>query len=398
MAEKNTGQAVLDKLADIEKGLEQLHKPNYRAGATPGKVFATAKGEDGDPKGGFKNFSHFLHDVRRAETSKEFTPSMKAWNEHVKAALGMNETAGSEGGFLVPPEFSMELLKRTYDNDLLSRTRAYTAAGNSLSLPAIDETSRADGSRFGGVRAYWESEAASFTATKPAYNRVELRLKKLIALCYATDELLEDSGIALQQHLFDLFAQEIAFKVGDAIVNGTGAGMPQGVLNAPALVSVSKETGQAAATIVFENITKMWQRMYAPSRANAVWLIHQDTENQLMSLSLGIGTAGMPAYLPPGGLSDKPYGTIMGRPVMPVEFCQTLGTVGDIILADLSQYVTLRKGETQQETSIHVAFTTAEQAFRVIFRVDGQVWWTSSLQPKNGSNTLSPFVALATRA
>jgi HK97 family phage major capsid protein len=399
MAEKNTGQALLEKLDSLEKGIEHLTKANYRDGATPGKVFAQAKADGrGDPRGGFKSFSHFCHDVRQAGVSKEYSSALKSWGDHVKAASGMNETVGSEGGFLVPPDFANELMKRTYDNPLLKMTTQRTCTGNSLTIPAIDETSRADGSRFGGVRCYWESEAAQFTATKPAYNLVELKLKKLIGLCHATDELLNDSGLAVEQHLFDVFGSEMGFKVGDALVNGTGAGQPVGVLNTPALVSVSKETGQGAATILFENINKMWSRCYAPSREKAVWLINQDVEPQLDGLAINVGTGGSPVYLPPGGLSETPYARLKGRPVIPVEFCATLGTVGDVLLVDLSQVLTLRKGEADQQTSIHFKFDTDETSFRVTFRVDAQPWWTAALTPYRGSATQSPFVALATRA
>ena len=389
--------AIEAKNAELAATVEKAKQPIYPAGVSPAKVFAAAATPADKPTGGgFKSFGHYLHDVRQAAFGQQ-SDVLKAWQTKANAD-GLNETVGSEGGFLVPPEFSNELLRRTYDNDLLSRTKTYTCTGNSLSIPAIDETSRVDGSRFGGVRAYWESEAATKTASQPAYDKVTLTLKKLIGLCYVTDELLDDSGIALEQHLMDLFAQELAFKLGDAIINGTGAGMPQGVLNAPALVSVSKETGQAAATILFENINKMWARMYAPSRKDAVWFINQDVEPQLHGLAVNVGTGGLPAYLPPGGLNDQPYGMLKGRPIVPVEFCQTVGTVGDIIFADLSQYLVLKKGEAQSESSIHFKFDTDQTAFRVVMRADGRVWWTSALVPKNGSNTLSCIVALATRA
>jgi HK97 family phage major capsid protein len=398
---------ILEALAGFRAEVAEVKKmaqtPADGAGADAiNKAYRTpavARDPDEEGRHGFKSLTHFCHDIWAAETgSKEVSPVLKSWNQVVKAASGLNELVGSEGGFLVPPTFSNELLKRTYDNDLLSRTRSSTTTGNDMTWPAIDETSRADGSRFGGVRMYWDAEAAQYTSSKPAYNKIELKLKKLTGLAYVTDEMIQDSGTAMESHLFDLFSQETAFKMGDAIVNGSGAGMPQGILNSGCLVSVSKETGQAAATLLFENINKMWQRMYAPSRMNAVWLINQDIEAALDGLAINVGTGGLPVYLPPGGLSEKPYATLKGRPVMPVEFCATLGTVGDIILVDLSQYLTLRKGEATQATSIHFKFDTGEQAFRITFRADGRMWWTSALTPFKGSNTLSPVVALATRS
>jgi HK97 family phage major capsid protein len=70
------------------------------------------------------------------------------------------------------------------------------------------------------------------------------------------------------------------------------------LLNSGCLVSVGKETGQAAATVVAENVVKMYSRMFAQSRPNAVWLINQNIEPQLFTMSLAVGTGGVPIYMP----------------------------------------------------------------------------------------------------
>jgi HK97 family phage major capsid protein len=142
----------------------------------------------------------------------------------------------------------------------------------------------------------------------------------------------------------------------------------------------------------------MWARLYAKSRPNAVWFINQDVEPQLFSLGIVIGTGGAPAYMPPGGLSTSPYGTLFGRPVVPIEQCQTLGTVGDILLGDFSQYLLIDKGGMESASSIHVRFVYDESVFRFVYRVDGQPTWNNTLTPYKGSNTLSPFVVLQTRS
>jgi HK97 family phage major capsid protein len=119
---------------------------------------------------------------------------------------------------------------------------------------------------------------------------------------------------------------------------------------------------------------------------------------QLYTLTLGIGTAGVTTYMPPGGLSGKPYATLMGRPVIETEFNPTLGTVGDIILCDMKAFLAATRGAVQATNSMHVAFTTDEMAFKYTMRVAGSPWWHTALTPFKGSNTQSPFVTLATRA
>ena len=193
------------------------------------------------------------------------------------------------------------------------------------------------------------------------------------------------------------FAEEFGFKVDDAILNGNGAGQPLGILNSDSLVVVSKESGQTAGTIVVENIVKMWSRCWGRSRQNAAWFINQEIEPQLYTLRLMTGDNGVPVYMPANGLADKPYSTLFGRPVIPLEQCSALGTKGDIILADLSQYLLIDKGGISAASSIHVRFLYDESVFRFIYRVDGQPVWNKPLQPYKGSGTLSPFVALADR-
>jgi len=104
-----------------------------------------------------------------------------------------------------------------------------------------------------------------------------------------------------------------------------------------------------------------------------------------------------PVYIPAGGLSEKPFATLFGRPVMPLEQCSQAGDLGDIILADMSQYLLIDKGGINQASSIHARFIYDEQVFRFIYRVDGQPIWSKPLTPYKGSATVSPFVTLAKR-
>ncbi|NIO06966.1 MAG: phage major capsid protein, partial [Deltaproteobacteria bacterium] len=204
-----------------------------------------------------------------------------------------------------------------------------------LKLNAFNETSRATGSRLGGVQGYWAAEAGEKTASKPDFRQLVLELKKMVGLVYATDELLADAA-ALERVIRQGFADEFGFMLDDAIVNGTGAGRPLGILNSPCLVTVNKETGQAAATIQVENLLKMWARCTNPEKAH--WLVNRDIIPQLYTMGITVGTGGSPIFMPAGGISGQPFNTILGRPVIAIEQAATLGTVGDIILADLSAY------------------------------------------------------------
>lgn len=311
-----------------------------------------------------------------------------------RAASGLNETTPSDGGFLVQQDFVTELLKRTYETGILAskvKKIPISTNANGMKINAIDEDSRANGSRWGGVQTYWEGEADELTASKPKFRQMELSLKKLTGLCYATDELLQDAA-ALEAVIRQAFAEEFGFKIDDAILSGSGEGEPLGILNSGAIVTVAKEASQTD-TIIVENLIKMWNRLWSRSRANAVWYINQELEPYLYTLKIG----DKPVYIPAGGLSEKPYGTLFGRPVVPIEQCSAAGEVGDIILADIGQYLLIDKGGIKSESSIHVRFLYDENVFRFIYRVDGKPIWTKPLTPYKGSATVSPFVTLAKR-
>jgi len=152
-------------------------------------------------------------------------------------------------------------------------------------------------------------------------------------------------------------------------------------------------------TINYENVTKMWSRQFADSWPEAVWFINQDCIPQLQKLAVPVGTGGAPVYVPPGGASASPYSSLFGRPVVPIEQCQTLGTKGDIYLTNFARgYKAIDKGTMKQDLSIHVRFIYDESVFRFVYRVDGQPVLAKAITPYKGSNTLGHFVCLATRS
>jgi HK97 family phage major capsid protein len=230
------------------------------------------------------------------------------------------------------------------------------------------------------------------------FSQKSLRLHKLTALVPISEEALEDAPM-LDSYLRSKAPAKMGAALNTAIVSGTGAGQPLGILNSPSVIEVPAESGQAADTVLYMNIVNMWSRMYAPRRRNAVWLINQDVEPQLLNLAFRESASSpVPAYMPAGGLSSSPFATLMGRPVIPVEACKTLGDSGDIILVDLTQYMVVTKGtDIKTDVSMHLYFDAQAMAYRFIFRVAGQPWWQSAVSPQNGSMTRSWAVTLEDR-
>lgn len=312
---------------------------------------------------------------------------------------GLNESVGADGGFLVQTDFSNELLQHVWDNgEIASRIRTIPIGANSngLTINGVDETSRANGARTGGIQAFWTGEAQLKQPSQPKFRPIKMDLVKLTGLCYATDEVLQDST-ALEAWLRGAFDDEFTFKIEDAIVNGTGAGMPLGFLNSSSVIIVPKEAGQANGSFVQTNLLNMYTRMPTRSRKNAVWLVNGDIEASLMALALSgqFSLPGMTYQMP--GVNGNVFAMLMGRPVIPCEYCAGIGTPGDIIFADLTQYLGIDKGPMQTASSIHVRFIYDETCFRFVYRFNGQPIWNAPVTPYKGSTTVAPFVVLAAR-
>jgi HK97 family phage major capsid protein len=318
----------------------------------------------------------------------------------VRAPTGLGEVDPTGGGFLIQQDFATTIFMIAHDmGEILSRINKIPIGtnANGLKMNGIDETSRATGSRWGGVVSYWPGEANTVTPSAPKFREMSWDLKKLMALWYVTSEQLQDST-SLGTIAAQAFSEEIMFQTEDKIFEGSGSGVPLGIMNSAAKVAVAAEVGQSAATIVSANLEKMWARLWARARRNAVWYINQDCLPQLQQLNQAVGSAGgQLVYMPPGGLSAAPFATLMGRPIIETEYNSALGTEGDIMLADLSQYTLIDKGGINMASSMHVAFLSDQSVFRITYRVDGQPMWHAPLTPFKGSLTKSPFITLANR-
>ncbi len=379
--------------------------------ATPGAVQNRAAPRDGlqnirlstveeRQRWGFQNMGDFCAAVRRAVVNPGAMDQRLIQN----AALSTygSEAAGADGGFAVPPEWRSEIMRMVTGEDaILARTDRQTVSGNTITFP-VDETTAWQST--GGIQTYWDSEAATITQSKPQLTDLTIKLSRLTALVPVTEELLEDAP-AMSGYVTSKAGEKMAFKVNDAIINGTGVGQPLGIMNAPCTVSVAKVTSQTAATFHADNAVAMMARMPAQSFANSVWLINQDVVPQILKLGFAVTTATGTAagagalYLPPNGLANQStYGSLLGRPIIVTEACATLGTVGDVILADLTKYLAVVKGAMKADTSIHLWFDQNVMAFRFVMRMNGQPWLSAPITRKNGSNTLSHFITLATRS
>lgn len=346
-----------------------------------------------DPKKGFKTPREFMMTVMEAGRGKKLDERLNILKQ---AAAGSDEAgtfSDPYGGFLVPEGFSPELLQLTPEGDpMAGRTRQVPMTNPIVKFPArVDKNHSTSVS--GGLRVFRRAEADSSPSSRMELEQVSLEAHNLFGLSYATEEILTDSPISFVAILASGFQDEFNSRIIDERLNGTGVGEYLGVLNSPALITVAKENSQTADTVVYENVIKMRARCWGYS--DAIWLANHDVLPQLMLMNQTIGDGGLPVWQP-SAREDHPD-ILLGRPLFFTEYCQTVGDVGDLVLANFREYLEGTLQPLQSAESMHVRFVNHERAFKFWLRNAGAPWWRSPLTPKNSAATLSPFVTLAER-
>lgn len=365
--------------------------------------------------GGFASFGDYLRTAAICQAGRKglMTPTRseseryEAWssastiyrrweaeNAHpmVKRAIatpdGMFELTDPDGGAVIPPQFIREVWDKARFRDTpMSRARTIVVTSNAGFMPAIAETSRVDGSRWGGLTSYWEGEAQQLQKVFPTLLNEQYRLKKLTALVPASEELFEDAAL-LDGFITETVSKEFMYRTNDVLINGTGSGMPLGVVSGPGTISIAKDTGQATKTISASNISNMWLQLHGPSRANAVWYANEEFDPDGLALPV--------TPLTGWHHMEAPAPTLKGRFCVPLENCQAIGTPGDIILGDWSQYLLLMAG-MRKTISMHFKFDYAEAYFRFIWRCDGQPLWMAPLTSVHGTLLKAPFITIQQR-
>ena len=334
--------------------------------------------------GGFANLGAFARAVQHDAMTR-------GADRHPRLVAVAQESVGADGGFLVPTDFSDMIIDVMYGDSwgsLAARCFQLPLESNNITIP-LDMTTPAAG----GVRAYWEGERNKHTESDLDVEQITLRAHKLTAMVTATEELLEDAG-ATGALIARAAAETLNWEVANAIVNGSGSQQPRGILNSTAVIQVAADSGQSADTISTTNIANMWAALPPECKMRAVWLIAPSAVPQLENMSI----ADQPVFMPMGGKSEMPYSTLYGRPIVEHVACRAVGDRGDIILADMSQYIwASKRSGIRSATSMHLHFDTDLMAFKFQIRADGLVSWSKAITVPYGSHQLAPFAVLANR-
>jgi HK97 family phage major capsid protein/HK97 family phage prohead protease len=325
------------------------------------------------------------------ETSREFMEVISSGRYDPRLRT-MTEGTASAGGFAVPEEYSSKWLDDSLPAEVVRpRATVWPMKSDTLKVPGWDSHDRSS-SLYGGLGMVFLSETGESTPQSGLLRQIALSTKKA-AIYVDISQELHDDGVGFDAQLQAAMKKSVGYGLDDAFINGTGAGMPLGVLNSDSIIEVAAESEQTDETIVYENLTKMFSRMYPAGRQRAVWLANSSTIPQLMQTTITVGTGGSVVEI---FKESSGSFSIFGRPVVFTEHLPALGNAADIAFVDLSQYVIGMRKDVSLDKSNIPGWYQDLQSYRVILRFDGMPSWHEAITPAAGS-TLSWCVTLAAR-
>ena len=307
----------------------------------------------------------------------------------------MNEAAPSEGGFLVDTPHAASIWEKANSvGQILSRCtkQPVTTKSNKLQIPAVSETSRANGSRYGGLALAYLDEAGQFPTSNIKFQMLGFHTKLLGGAVVITNEAFSDAA-GFEAWFNRMAGTEIAFVLEDMAINGSGSGRPLGILAADCTITCTPDSGQSAATLRATNCSQLASRLWSGSYSSpgTCWLTNTDGFRQLVDQTQANG-----APLVDFDADGPVRHSIFGWPLLTTEYTAELGQRGDLILGDFNQYLVSER-ESGVIGSVHLRWLSDENTLLIKSRADAMPSFSSPITPKSGSATQSPFVTLGAR-
>ncbi len=292
---------------------------------------------------------------------------------------------GPSGGFMVPKQFRGELLSVDQAAAAVRPRARVIPAGTppdaEISMPALDQSSAQN--MYGGVEVAWIAEGGTKPPTDAKLREVRLAPKEVAATVVLTDKLLRNWQAA-GAILSELLRKAMGAAEDAGFINGSGVGRPLGFLGSGALITVNRA---GANTIAYEDVVAMEASLLAG--AQPVWLTTRRAVGELRMME---DTEGHLIWTSGNAVEGRPP-TLLGYPVLVVPRMPALGTLGDLVLVDLSYYLIKDGSGPFIASSEHVHFATNKTVIKAFWNVDGAPWLNTPIVQENG-DTQSPFVAL----
>ncbi len=336
-----------------------------------------------DP-GQFADMNEFYRSIAATMTRGFIDPRLGATNTSGDLS---REGTGADGGYLLPSDKRglQILLGQNYET-IASRTDILLTPSNSATIPVDDDPQWSTSMGAADI-----SEGGTVTETKPTFKTLTLALVKKGVLVRITGEMLED-GTDIGPYVQNKTVQKLRWAIDKAVFT---AMLASGAKVTVAYTSGTTRDGTSKLPLL-GGVQKMWTSMLEEHRRNAVWIANPQLETTLQNYTIG---SYAPAYLPAGGISQAPFATIYGRPVLFSELAGVSGTSTtgtDLVLADPTGFFTVMKNAgPRSDVSVHAEFAKDVVGYRSFVRVVCASKYSATITRGDGSSTAGNVVILA---
>jgi HK97 family phage major capsid protein len=240
-----------------------------------------------------------------------------------------------------------------------------TTTGEDLTIPTLTAYSTASLTAAG----------SALSAQEPTYSSITLGAKKYGFLIQAANELVTDAGFDLASHLATQAGNAIGYAINDALTNGTGTTVPNGIRTS-AGSGITGGTGVAGAFTADNLIDLAYSVDGAVRRLpGAGFMANGQTIGVMRKLK---DTAGNYLYQVGVGYPD----TFAGFRVVENPHLPALGTgvVGAALFGDLASYKVRLAGGISVASSQDYAFNQDLTTWRFMVRLDGALTHASHIK------------------
>ena len=301
-------------------------------------------------------------ETRGKGTSKEYRTAFEKMVRYGKNALeasevrALNETTGSEGGFLVPTEFEKQIIDQLYAKNIMRQLSTVITTANDRDIPVVASHGA----------AAWTAEGAAFTPGDDAFASVTLSAYKAASIITVSEELLNDNAFNLESYIANEYARRIAFLEESAFVNGNGSGKPTGVIGSG---TVGVTTASASA-ITSDEVMDLYYALGVPYRALASWVLNDATIKVIRKLK----NATTGDYMWQPGMASGDPDRLLGRPVFASEHTPIIAATAKVAaFGDMSYYWIAQRGGVFFQRLNELYAANGQIGFRGYERVDGKL-------------------------
>jgi len=267
----------------------------------------------------------------------------------------LKEGSDGSGGYLVPDTFDENLTEQLAQENVLRKISQVFKTSRRLRIPVAEDMDC----------AAWVPEGTPIPFLDVEIGEIVIDAYKLATSIKVSDELLEDSGIDLEDYIQKIFTEQIGKKEEEGFLKGTGSGMPLGLIYQTPVGAVSEKAGD----ISIDDMIDLMHSLEEPYRKNALWLISEDAYLKLRKIT---NHNGVPLWNTQ--LEKDDLLTLLGHPILVSAYLDSVVPGSKpVLFGDFSYYWIGERGKRVIKRLVECYANQGQVAFLTSERVDAKL-------------------------